>query len=170
MAYLELQAKLNLCLFANKDTIVNLYRVTDNVLEYTINSVDAEILNSNLANKTFSLDINEIENLIEEKLKYDKKQSYKNDLFIAAIESTILVWGVFKIFSFLDVSSVAFLLFSLIFIFAFFLSINIILTYFHNKIKKQISYEICFLVTRAGIVRIASAIRLAQPKGFAPLG
>ncbi|MBQ8783486.1 MAG: hypothetical protein IJZ57_06930 [Clostridia bacterium] len=137
VASLELQAKLNLRLLANKDTIVNLYRITDNVVEYTINSVDAKIVNSDFANKTFSLDINEIDSLIEEKVRYDKKQSYKSDLFFVAFESFISGFGVFKLLSFLDVLSVASMLVSLIFLFAFVLSINIILTYFQNKRKKQ---------------------------------
>lgn len=137
VALMNLQAKLNLHLRTDNDTVINLFAKSEDVLEYKITTVDAEIVNSQFYEKYFFVDLSKIDELLEQKEKFDKKQTYKNDFFIASIEAIIPLAVICLFLSVFDFVNIITVLLSVIGCFGFPLVISLLHTHSQNKKKKR---------------------------------
>lgn len=137
VALMNLQAKLSLRLSADNDTVINLFAKSEDVIEYKITTVDAEIVNSQFYEKYFFVDLSKIDELLEQKEKFDKKQTYKNDFFIASIEAIIPLAVICLFLSVFDFVNIITVLLSVIGCFGFPLVISLLHTHSQNKKKKR---------------------------------
>lgn len=137
VAFMNLQAKLSLRLSADNDTVINLFAKSEDVIEYKITTVDAEVVNSTFYEKDFFVDLSKIDELLEQKVQFDKKQTYKIDFFIASIEAIIPLAVICFFLSVFDIVNVITVLLSAIGCFSFPLVITLLCTYSQNKKKKR---------------------------------
>lgn len=137
VALISLQAKLSLRLSADNDTVINLFAKSEDVIEYKITTVDAEVVNSTFYEKDFFVDLSKIDELLEQKVQFDKKQTYKIDFFIASIEAIIPLAVICFFLSVFDIVNVITVLLSVIGCFGFPLVITLLCTYSQNKKKKR---------------------------------